>query len=342
MKKINGSKRSLKIVIIVIGLVMCCSFATASFLIVDEGGLSKYIENHSNDDFNDIEETVDNVNNVVRNINKCVNDIVRNFVDETTDIQENEFNGSGEEIDIDITKEIEDIKKVSRVEVGVIASDIVLVKSDTDKISARLKGTVKGYTKKTLPSLKCEKSGSTAKIEVVNAKLKDQIFNNFRQMNCTLTVSIPKKMFDKIELEGISADIQIKGIQANVVKATTVSGHVDIKDNNIKELKANSTSGDVDIVAEAGKLDAAAISGDVKVELGKVEEDINLSVISGDINLVIPHDSNADVKMTTVSGDFSVFNPISISSKQKTVEFKLGKGGNDIQLKSVSGDVEVE
>ena len=128
------------------------------------------------------------------------------------------------------------------------------------------------------------------------------------------------------------------------------------------EVSANSVSGDVSVTGAQGRVRAGSVSGDVKLDKlratsihastvsGSVEAtvdalsgsgDLSFKSVSGDVTLELPKDFSADLSMSSVSGRLDTDFPMTLSGRmaRRRVEARIGKGGRDLDVSTVSGDV---
>lgn len=98
-------------------------------------------------------------------------------------------------------------------------------------------------------------------------------------------------------------------------------------------------SGNVEIEA-AGIAEAQTVSGLIDVEIGEADPDQNLvfSAVSGNVTVRVPADTNADARLSTVSGSVTSDFPI-VETSEGIWEATLGAGGNLVSLSTVSGSV---
>ena len=127
---------------------------------------------------------------------------------------------------------------------------------------------------------------------------------------------------------------------------------------------ASSESGNVDVVGAQGDVRAGAVSGDIRlerlratsVEAHSVSGEINASIeslsgsgplsfksVSGDVKLELPRSLDADLSMSSVSGqldsDFQMTLGGGGRSSRRRIEARIGRGGRELNLTTVSGDV---
>lgn len=157
----------------------------------------------------------------------------------------------------------------------------------------------------------------------------------------TISVLLPRKAFDKIEISTASGGADIKDIQANAFELATASGDIvtsgafaEIKmksasgnlsfTNNseipAKSLKVTTASGNVDLNAPAENYSLTCVSGktnyrnacgtgNISITSGSVDVNyaewngaLSLNVVSGKANITVPDDSAADLTFNGASG----------------------------------------
>lgn len=127
---------------------------------------------------------------------------------------------------------------------------------------------------------------------------------------------------------------------------TSVSGDIEVSHTK-GELHVNSVSGDVEIKGVAGAVNANSVSGDVEVEIQSLEGtdgagNMEFNSVSGDVEVRLPGNLEADVKMSTMSGDLKTDFPIEVEEKRgpgRRASGRLGNGSRSLKLSSVSGDI---
>lgn len=135
--------------------------------------------------------------------------------------------------------------------------------------------------------------------------------------------------------------------------AGTVSGDVEARGLR-GAVVASSVSGDVD-VATSGPAQATSVSGDVTATLGRTSgDDLRFTSVSGNVTLRLPAGIDADFRARTLSGRIESDFPITLSSRERRrnrgVDVRigeqasgtLGRGGPEISVETVSGNVRVE
>jgi Putative adhesin len=134
-------------------------------------------------------------------------------------------------------------------------------------------------------------------------------------------VRIPRGV--KFTGSNVSGGVEATGLDARV-RASTVSGSVRVSTSDIAS--------------------ASSVSGSLRVRMGRSDwtGKLGFSTVSGDIELEFTDDLNADVEMSTVSGDLNSDWPISTSaSRRHNIRGRIGSGGRELSFSTVSGSVDL-
>ena len=122
----------------------------------------------------------------------------------------------------------------------------------------------------------------------------------------------------------------------------TTSGRYSISGFKTKQFEVKTISGDVEISGISGKGSLNMTSGDVDISFAEWNDDISVSTISGDVDIILPAGSGADVSFSGISGD--------VTSLLDGSNVKIGKGStstvggsnkHNIGINLTSGDVTI-
>jgi DUF4097 and DUF4098 domain-containing protein YvlB len=140
------------------------------------------------------------------------------------------------------------------------------------------------------------------------------------------------------------------------------SMNLEIKLPSNVEIDASSVSGNVDIVGAQGDIRTGSVSGDVRlehvrarsIEARTVSGEITASVesftgsgplsfksVSGDVSLELPRSFDADLSMSSVSGQLDSDFQMTLGGRtsRRRIEARIGRGGRALDVTTVSGDV---
>jgi DUF4097 and DUF4098 domain-containing protein YvlB len=137
-----------------------------------------------------------------------------------------------------------------------------------------------------------------------------------------IQLKVPKEL--SVSASSVSGDVSVVGAEGRV-KAASVSGDVRMQRLRISSLRATSVSGDVDVGVDA-------FTGD---------GDLRFTSVSGNVTAELPKTIDADVRMTSVSGSLDSEFPLVLNGRmsRRSLEARIGKGGRQLDVTTVSGDV---
>ncbi len=141
-----------------------------------------------------------------------------------------------------------------------------------------------------------------------------------------------------INLTSGKIDIRQKG-ESNSVEINSTSGTVNADLGIAETLKIHSTSGKVNVSAEQAKdFTLEVTSGNSDITLLKAPVDSSIHVVSGDVVLHLPEDSDISTSASITSGDFDYDLPF----KKQDGVYVAGTGENKMNIHLTSGDVSIK
>ena len=196
----------------------------------------------------------------------------------------------------------------------------------------------------------------------------------------TLELRVPKGA--SLNVEVVSAPLGIDGIEGGAIKVNSVSGKIRINART-PSLEANSVSGSIELAGHAGDVQLQTVSGDIlapsvglnaelqtvsgrihvnggpwhKLNLSTVSGDVQLGggvagsgsysidSMSGDVQLQLPSDLSATIHATSFSGDMrSDFGTPKKNDNGPGSELNTtaGNGGGKMTIETFSGDLRIK
>ena len=143
----------------------------------------------------------------------------------------------------------------------------------------------------------------------------------------------------------VSVDFVVQVPAGVDFRPSLVSGDVDAEGLR-SDVFANTVSGSIR-VETAGIVEAHTVSGSIDAEMGASEiPDLEFQTVSGDITLFLRPDADVDVRVSTLSGEFSTELPVEITRRRErfvgsSVRGRLGDGGPVLRFETVSGDIDL-
>ncbi|MDN3026709.1 DUF4097 family beta strand repeat-containing protein [Streptomyces sp. S.PB5] len=144
------------------------------------------------------------------------------------------------------------------------------------------------------------------------------------------------------EVKGVTGDTTLVGL-TGPVRADTVSGNLEAQALR-GDLRFNSVSGDLTVVEAGSSVKADSVSGSMIVDLDPTSRptDINLTSVSGEIAIRLPHPADAEVEANTASGTVSnAFEDLRVGGQwgAKRITGRLGAGSGRLKATTVSGSI---
>lgn len=174
-----------------------------------------------------------------------------------------------------------------------------------------------------------------------------------------LVMTVPASMLgslDELQIDSVSASIDVDGVYGDTVKLDSVSGAVDCAKITCDELKLSSTSGrlvcerctvqelslnNVSGNIRAGgafkSVSADTVSGEVRIVSSIVPNNIEGDSVSGDMTILLPEDAGFTAKLDSVSGELTCEFPGTLSDKK----IVCGDGSASYRFDSVSGSIRI-
>lgn len=177
------------------------------------------------------------------------------------------------------------------------------------------------------------------KLTVQFAKPKVSLTGIFKNLNKDLTVKVPKNFrFNEASLDAVSANLEMKGIDADELNLSTVSGDALLEGVSSGQFDGESVSGDMDFRDCSLNLTTMeTVSGQVKMSFDAMPTDVDIESVSGDMTLRFPKNEGFAVDYDKVSGSFDC--QFNVAIAKNTAVYKNGQ--SKIHLETVSGDMNI-
>ena len=155
----------------------------------------------------------------------------------------------------------------------------------------------------------------------------------------------PRRRSRDDDWDDLRIDITVRLPRGLEVHAGSVSGDVTVAGAE-GDLRVSSVSGDVRLdTPKASRVRASSVSGDVDVRIRELTGTgaLSFTSVSGNVAIDLPKNVDADVTMRTVSGSMESDFPLTLNGRvnRRSFEARIGKGGRELELRTVSGDVRI-
>ena len=157
----------------------------------------------------------------------------------------------------------------------------------------------------------------------------------------TLNVVLPKRA--SVEVEAVSADVDVQGVRGKRLSVEAVSGDVKVAASAPGEASFENVSGDLDLLLDTAQVSAETVSGDLLLR-GALTGEVGVESVSG--KLIVASTRLRRLEASTVSGDADLrvgLDPsgeLSAESVSGNLNLVLAKGtGARLHAESFSGDI---
>jgi DUF4097 and DUF4098 domain-containing protein YvlB len=140
-----------------------------------------------------------------------------------------------------------------------------------------------------------------------------------------------------------SMSLEIRLPSGLEIDASSVSGNVDVSGAQ-GNVQVGSVSGDLRLEhLRASSIEARTVSGEISASIESLSGSGPLSFksVSGDVKLELPRSLDADLSMSSVSGQLDSEFQLTLGGRtsRRRIEARIGRGGRDLDVTTVSGDV---
>lgn len=160
-----------------------------------------------------------------------------------------------------------------------------------------------------------------------------------------LTVLLPRTVAEnltEVDLSGVSADFAVGKLTVrDAFSFDTTSGKLEMQSMNAPQAKAtvSSVSGNVELDGSFREVKAGSTSGEIDLMLRNAPAAVEVSTVSGEVDVELPAGTGFTLDYSTVSGELECDFPLTKSVDGKYV---CGDGACRIEVGTTSGSLSVE
>ncbi len=145
-----------------------------------------------------------------------------------------------------------------------------------------------------------------------------------------------------ISLNSTSGSVKLTKAQGRI-DVVTVNDGITVTDTK-GDLSAETTNGDIELRGiDADNVSATTINGDVTYD-GTIKDagHYSFSTNNGDVSVSVPQTANVAVTASTFNGDFDPCFPVTMTGSHKhRFSFTLGTGSAKLEMESFGGDLKI-
>ena len=160
-----------------------------------------------------------------------------------------------------------------------------------------------------------------------------------------LTVCLPRTVAENltaVDLSGVSADFAVGKLTVrDAFSFDTTSGKLEMQSMNAPQAKAtvSSVSGKVELDGSFREVKAGSTSGEIDLMLRNAPAAVEVSTVSGEVDVELPAGTGFTLDYSTVSGELECDFPLTKSVDGKYV---CGDGACRMEIGTTSGSLSVE
>ena len=160
-----------------------------------------------------------------------------------------------------------------------------------------------------------------------------------------LTVLLPRTVAENltaVDLSGVSADFAVDRLTVrDAFSFDTASGKLKTEALTATGAKAdvNSVSGDIELDGSFREVKAGSTSGEIDLMLRNAPAAVEVSTVSGEVDVELPAGTGFTLDYSTVSGELEYDFPL---TKSKDGKYVCGDGACRIEVGTTSGSLSVE
>lgn len=218
---------------------------------------------------------------------------------------------------------------ISGIDVRTSSTDIRVTPSETGQIEVRLFGEVRAGNPATVPTLNLKPEDGVLEVRLESTG-GGAFTIGFSSMSLILEIAVPDGPMNPMIIRTSSGDITVSELALEGVEIGTSSGRIDLRS----------------IQSMAGRSVFESSSGDISLDIARLDGDLRLDSSSGDITVRLPTDAGFELAADTSSGDIAVEFPMAVSgsiasNNRDDVNATVGAGTHHLSVDTSSGDIRV-
>jgi len=165
---------------------------------------------------------------------------------------------------------------------------------------------------------------------------------NYNGLCGTVTISVPEKLLDKVNIDIVSGKINLQGITCKKMEIEKVSGSLRVENSAANFIIIENVSGSIYLDGKINGICINSVSGSIRVNSTEAfKKNSEVRSISGSIHLNIPEDEGFSVGYKNVSGSVHWGDSLIREGKNHLGTIRTRNRGVNIGVSSVSGSINV-
>lgn len=191
------------------------------------------------------------------------------------------------------TSEIKITEDVKNIDVEWVSGNVTVARSEDENLYIIEEGRISESD-----ALVYKIDGDTLEIDFVKPKF--GIFGINSASSKDLTIKLPEKFYDRININSVSADVDISNVNADKIDLEAVSGEIEMRQSAFKKLDVEAVSGNAEIYLPS--------SASFRAEIDSVSGDFNTDFsVTKQGDAYISGNGDMEISADMVSGNLGIY-----------------------------------
>ena len=232
--------------------------------------------------------------------------------------------------------------EITQINVNTVNTDINIIPVAADKdIKVDFYGNAATSLAGKVPELLANQEGGVLNIAINYPNVAVLGFLNAAPLR--LDIYVPQEFSRGINVETISGALNIRKLNLENFEFKSSSGHLEADSVVSSNIKIKSTSGEVALNDVEGNIEISNISGNVNMVLRSFSKDLNIKTISGAVTVSLPDKSEFNFALNSVSGSIeNEFGAQIQFADGRKIEGTVGQSAKLLAVNTTSGDIKIK
>lgn len=232
------------------------------------------------------------------------------------------------------------ITSLAKIKIQSTAFDVEILPTNSLKLQAKLSGHASSSIANKI-DLVLEQQNTQLTIEPTLINKDKGLFSELYQNNVKLTVYVPNKEWQALNIHAASGNIKIDSLNTKLLETKSSSGDQTVINIVAKDVKIKSSSGNQRLSnLSTNKMTTQSSSGDIAMELLTADK---LTVASSSGNHNYKQLQSSETEFTSTSGDVNIKglegDRLALSTTSGNIKAQLGAVLREMNAGSKSGDI---
>jgi len=151
-----------------------------------------------------------------------------------------------------------------------------------------------------------------------------------------LTVFVPNKLYEAIEVDNSNGKIEVSGVEAKQVRAKLHNGSIHLDRTAAERIDFYLSNGDVELAGVRGDLSGEVLNGQIRVDLEGIQHNMDMTVLNGEIKVTTEQKPTSVIyDLRTTNGEVRVFG-------SRDWEPVTGDGAYNVKLRTTNGRISID